>query len=67
MPGMKGDRFIRTLRDIPGYKSSMIVAITIHEEQEILDLLKIAGADYVLTKPIDEIQLYRLLSGVEYG
>jgi len=67
MPRIKGDRFIRDLRGLPRYDASLIIAITIHEEREILAALRQAGADHVFTKPVDETRLYQLLSGVNYG
>ncbi len=61
MPDMKGDEFVKKLRMIPTYNSTLIVAVTQVRESGIKETMLSAGADYVVQNPLDEHELEKIL------
>jgi CheY-like chemotaxis protein len=64
MPDINGDKIIRRLREIPEYASIPIYAITVYDEQDIIQLLIDSGAEKVLVKPVKDREIFKLLNHI---
>lgn len=62
LPGMDGHEVARRLRDEPGVKETVLVALTGFGQEDDRRRSREAGFDHHLTKPVDPEALRELLS-----
>jgi CheY-like chemotaxis protein/nitrogen-specific signal transduction histidine kinase len=64
LPGMDGYEVARRLRELPGLRDVLMIAITGYGQQDDRARSKAAGFDHHLVKPVDPEHLSRLLSSL---
>jgi PAS domain S-box-containing protein len=62
MPGMSGYEVARAMREQPWGKTMLLIALTGWGQREDVDRARAAGFDHHFTKPIDAVQIERLLA-----
>lgn len=63
LPGINGFQVAEQLRAMPNAEEIVIIAITGHNQPEIVDASTAAGIDLHLSKPVDVQHLLSYLSG----
>jgi CheY-like chemotaxis protein len=64
LPGMDGYEVARRLRELPGLRDVLMIAVTGYGQQDDRAHSKAAGFDYHLVKPVDPEHLSQLLNGL---
>lgn len=67
LPGMDGYEVARRMRELPGLRDVLLIAITGYGRDDDRARSKEAGFDHHLVKPVDPETLGRLLSGLSRG
>lgn len=62
MPGMDGIEFLKTIRQMPEYKTLPVIFLSSSHDQEIIEQAASWGITAWLTKPLDFAELKRIVS-----
>ena len=62
LPGMGGEEATRQLRKLPSQAGVPIIAVTAHALKSEIENIMAAGFDALITKPIDEEELFSAIS-----
>lgn len=65
LPGMDGYEVARRMRELPGLRDVLMIAITGYGQEEDRTRSKAAGFDHHLVKPVDPDTLSRLLGNLD--
>jgi len=58
MPDVSGFEFLHTIRKNPKFMKTPVIIITGHSDEKILSYAEKSGASGVLTKPVDQDELF---------
>ena len=62
MPDLNGDKACEIIKNDPRFKDIPIVIISSEDSANVKDLCQRAGADYYMTKPIDQVEFVEAIS-----
>jgi len=64
MPLVNGEQVIRSLRDEPMFRKTIIIALSTSMPEDLAQSLKTAGADFALKKPVSTKEFSVMLESI---